>query len=68
MKPGRVVDYIVEWANYPIQEYKPSQDDYIKIAILSYMVNNFWFWHRRIINAGIQSNHKDRIIEVCKKV
>jgi len=32
------------------------------------MVNKFWFWQRRIINAGIDSNHKDKIIEACKKV
>jgi len=32
------------------------------------MVNNFWFWHRRIINAGLDEHHKERVIDFCKKV
>jgi len=38
----------------PLEEYKHSKDDYIKILILSYMVNSFWFFQRKIINAGLE--------------
>ena len=51
-----------------MEEYKPSQEDYIKILILSYMVNSFWFWHRRIINAGLEHAMKEKILAYCKKV
>lgn len=68
MGAGRTVDRIVEWANIPMEEFKPSQEDYIKILILSYMVNSFWFWHRRIINASLDEAHKEKIVTFCKKV
>ena len=51
-----------------MEEFKPSQEDYIKILILSYMVNSFWFWHRRIINASLDEAHKEKIVTFCKKV
>jgi poly(3-hydroxyalkanoate) synthetase len=53
MSSGKIVDRIVEWSTIPMEQYKPSQEDYIKILILSYMVNSFWFWQRRIINASL---------------
>ena len=53
MSAGKIVDRIVEWSDIPLEDLKPSQEDYVKILVLSYMVNSFWFWHRRIINAGV---------------
>jgi hypothetical protein len=32
------------------------------------MVNSFWFWHRRIINAGLEGVHKEKVANFCKKV
>lgn len=52
MTPAKIVDRVLEWSTMPMTEYKPSEEDYKKIVILSYMVNSFWFWHRRILNAG----------------
>lgn len=67
MGSGDVVDFIVEWANVPLEEFKPSQEDYVKIVVLSYMVNNFWFWQRRIINSGLEQHQKDRVLSFCKQ-
>ena len=68
MNSGKVVDYVVEWSQLDLQQFKPSADDYNKIVILSYMVNNFWFWQRRILNAGLEKQSKDKIVSFCKKV
>jgi hypothetical protein len=67
MSPSSIVDFVVEWANESPEKFKPSQDDYIKIVILSYMTNSFWFWQRRILNAGLEQTHKDRVLAFCKK-
>jgi hypothetical protein len=32
------------------------------------MVNSFWFFQRKIINAGLEGHQKDEIISFCKKV
>ena len=68
MSSSKVIDFVVEWANVPLEKYKPSQDDYVKIIVLSYMVNKFWFWERRILNAGIDQTHRDKVVNFCKKV
>jgi hypothetical protein len=56
MTPGKVVDYVVEWANIDqakFHKFKPSKDDYHKIVVLSYMINSFWFWQKRVLNSGL---------------
>jgi len=68
MSAGKIADRIVQWSNIPLEDLKPSQEDYIKILVLSYMVNSFWFWHRRIINAGLEGVHKEKVLNFCKKV
>lgn len=71
MTPGKAVDFVVEWANIDqaqFQKFKPSKEDYHKIVILSYMINSFWFWQRRILNAGLEKEAKDKIVTFCKKV
>ena len=56
MTPGKVVDFVVSWANIDqakFQKFKPSKEDYHKIVVLSFMIYSFWFWQRRILNAGL---------------
>jgi hypothetical protein len=68
MSPSKIIDRIIEWANLPIEEFKASEEDYIKMLILAYMVNSFWFFQRKIINAGLEGDRKDQIISICKRV
>jgi hypothetical protein len=55
MSPSKIINKIVSWLDVPLEVYKPSLDDYLKILLLSYMVNSFWFFQRRIINAVIKA-------------
>jgi rRNA processing protein Krr1/Pno1 len=38
------------------------------MLILTYLVNSFWFFHRRIINACVEGEKKEQIISFCKRV
>ena len=56
MSPSKIINRILSWMDVPLEEYQPTLDDYLKIMILSYMVNSFWFFQRRIINATIKKS------------
>ena len=68
MSPSRIIDRIIEWASLPLEEYKPSEEDCHKMLVLAYMVNSFWFFQRKIINAGLEGDRKDQILSLCKRV
>ena len=68
MSVSKIVNRIIEWASLPIEQYKPSQEDYIKMLILTYLVNDLWFFQRKIINACLEGPRKDEIISFCKKI
>jgi hypothetical protein len=56
MSPSRIIDRLIELAGLPLEEFKPSQEDYAKMVMVAYMVNSFWFFHRKIINAGLKDH------------
>lgn len=58
MSPSKIIDRIIEWGNLPLEEFKASEEDYVKMLVLSYMVNSFWFFQRRIINACLDGPRK----------
>jgi hypothetical protein len=68
MSPSKIINRIIEWSSLPLEEYKPSEEDYIKMLMLSYMVNDFWFFQRRIINAGLEGNRRSEVISYLKKI
>jgi len=68
MSSSKIIDKIGEWASMPIESFKPSEDDYIKMLILAYLVNSFWFFQRRIINACVEGEKKDQIISFCRSI
>lgn len=68
MSCSKIVDKMVKWASMPLQEFKPSEDDYIKMLVLAYLVNSFWFFQRKIINACLGGERREQVISFCKRV
>ena len=68
MSPSKIIDKIIEWSQLPLEEYKPSEEDYIKMLLLTYLVNSLWFFQRKVINAGLQEANKKQIVALCKRI
>lgn len=56
MSPSKIIDRLIEWSGMPLEEFQLSEEDYAKMMMVAYMVNSFWFFHRKIINAAIKDH------------
>lgn len=56
MSPSKIIDRLIEWSGMPLEEFQLSEEDYAKMMMVAYMINSFWFFHRKIINAGIKEH------------
>lgn len=68
MSCSKIIDRMARWGSMPLEEFKPSEDDYIKMLILAYLVNSFWFFQRRIINACLQGDRREQVLSFCKRI
>lgn len=67
LSSGGVVSLFEKWSKLPT-DYHFSQEDYLKLLVLAYMVNSFWFWQRRVLNACLAEPLKARAIGFLKQI